>query len=72
MYYKDKTTTTPLTSGGKLKMVETIAEILDKRRLRALGFVILEGKITAREAAKLNRTKEKLPSASDVAKADDI
>ena len=37
--YKDKTTITTLTIGGKLKTVETIAEILGKRRLRALGFV---------------------------------
>ena len=69
LYYKGKNT--PLTNRGELKPVETIAEILGKGRIRDLGFDMPTGKGTAREAVKLNRVKEKLPSASDVAKADD-
>ena len=65
-------TTKGRTSGGELKLVEKIAEILSKKRLRNLGFAIPRGKITAREAVMLNRVKEELPSASDIAKADDI
>ena len=57
---------------GELKTVETIAEILGKERIRDLGFDMPIGKVTARQAVKLNRVKEELPSASDAAKADDI
>ena len=49
-----------------------IADILGKNRLCNLGFDIPKGKLTAWEAVMLNKVKEELPSASDVAKADDI
>ena len=58
--------------GGKLRVVGAIEEILGKKRLCNLGFEIPTGKVTARQAIKLNRVEEKLPSASDIAKADDI
>ena len=45
---------------------------LSKEGLRNLGFDIPSGKITARQAVMLNEMEKELPSASDVAKADDI
>ena len=57
---------------GELKTIGTIAEILGKNRLHKLDFKIPKDEITARQATTLNRVKEELPSASDVAKADDI
>ena len=71
LYYKGKGK--PLTIGrGKLRLVGAIAEILGKGGLRNLGFAIPTGKVTAQQAVMLNRVEEKLPSASDVDKADDI
>ena len=71
LYYKSKSK--PLTNGGgKLRMVKEIKKMLGKERLHALGFDIPKGKVTAQEAVMLNRVEEKLPSVSDVAKADDI
>ena len=67
LYYRGKST--PLTTKkGELRSVGAIGETLGKERLRDLGFVIPTGK----QAVMLNRVEEKLPSASDVAKADDI
>ena len=62
----------PLTTKGELKSVGMIADILGKNRLRNLGFDIPRGKVTAWEAVMLNEVTEKLPSESDVDKADDI
>ena len=62
----------PLTTEGKLKSVGMIADILGKNRLRRLGFNILVGPITARQAIMLNKAAEELPSESDITKADDI
>ena len=45
-------------------------KILGKGRLHKLGF--FEDKVTAEQVEMLNRVEEELPSASDVAKADDI
>ena len=71
LYYKGKSM--PLTiRGRKLRLVSVIAEILGKEELHDLGFDIPMGKVTARQAVMLNRVEEELPSASDVAKADDI
>ena len=56
---------------GKLKSVGVIVETLGKEGLCELGFDIPRGKLTARQAEMLNRVEEELPSASDVAKADD-
>ena len=53
-------------------MVTAILEILVKEELCELGFDIPRDKITAQHAVMLNKTKEELPSTSDVAKADDI
>ena len=62
----------PLTTEGKLKSVRMIADILGKNRLRKLGFNILVGRITARQAVMLNKAAEELPSEFDITGADDI
>ena len=62
----------PLTTEGKLKSVIMIADILGKNRFRRLGFNIPVGKVTAWQAVMLNKAAEKLPSESDITKADDI
>ena len=49
-----------------------LADILDKNRLRRLGFNIPVGRITARQAVMLNKAAEELPSESDITKAHDI
>ena len=49
-----------------------LADILGKNRLRRLGFNLLVGKVTARQAVMLNKVAEELPSESDITKADDI
>ena len=48
-----------------------IADTSGKNRLHNLGFDIPRGKVTAREAVMLKKVKKELPSASDVAKADE-
>ena len=45
---------------------------MGKEGLRDLCYNIPRGKVTARQAAALNRVEEEFPSVSDVAKADDI
>ena len=62
----------PLTIEGKLKSVGMIADILGKKRLHRLSFNIPVGKITAHQAALLNKAAEELPSESDITGADDI
>ena len=62
----------PLMTEGKLKSVGMLADILDKNRLRRLGFNIPVGKVTARQAVMLNKAAEELPSASDITGVDDI
>ena len=69
-YHRSKSE--PLTTEEKLTLVGMIADILGKNRLRNLGFDIPKDKLTAQQAVMLNRVKEELPSASDIAKADDI
>ena len=62
----------PLTTEGKLKSVGMLADMLDKNRLRRLGFSIPVGKLTARQAVMLNKAAEELTSESDITKANDI
>ena len=61
-----------MTTGGKLKSVGMLADILGKNRLRRLGFNIPVGCITAQQAIMLNKAAEELPSESDITKGDDI
>ena len=62
----------PLMTEGKLKSVGMLVDILDKNRLRRLGFNIPVGKVTAQQAVMLNKAAEELPSESDITGADDI
>ena len=62
----------PVTIEGKLKSVGMLAAILDKNRLRRLGFNIPVGRVTARQAVMLNKAAEELPSESDITKADEL
>ena len=62
----------PLTTKGKLKSVEMLADILGKNRLRRLGFNIPVGELMARQAVMLNKAAEELSSESDITKLDDI
>ena len=62
----------PLTTEGKLKSVEMIADVLVRNRLHKLGFNIPVGRIAARQAVMLNKAAEELPSESDITRADDI
>ena len=58
---------------GKLRSADAIAEIFGKEGLRDLGFdILIEGKIMARQAIKLNKVEEELSSTSDLVKVDDI
>ena len=70
LYYRGKRK--PLTTKGVLKSVGMLADILGKAGLRNLGFDILRGKVTARQAVMLNKAAEELPSESDITRADDI
>ena len=62
----------PLTTEGKLKSVEMLADILGKNRLRRLCFNIPVGRITARQAVMLNKAALELPSESDITKVDEL
>ena len=55
-----------------LKLVGMLVDILGKGGLHNLGFDIPRGKVTARQAAMLNKAAEELLSASDITKVDDI
>ena len=71
LYFRDKSK--PLTTKkGVLKSVKEIMKILSKEGLRDLDFNVSKGKITAWQAAMLNKVEEEIPSASDVDKAGDI
>ena len=66
-------TRTHLLKSLKLRLVCEIADkILGKNKVRTLGFNISVSKITAWEAVMQNRVEEEPPSASDMAKADEI
>ena len=69
LYYRGKRK--PSTTKGVLKSVGMLADILGKGGLRNLGFDIPRGKVTAWQAVMLNKAAEKLPSESDITKADD-
>ena len=73
LYFRDLDK--PLTTRGRLKTVLTIGDTLGKARLIEMGFVIPEH-LNARDFVKLRQVQreieEKLPSASDITKADEI
>ena len=49
-----------------------VSDILGKGGLRNLVFDIPRGTLTVQQAVILNKAQEELPSASDIAKADEI
>ena len=71
MYFRDKSNSLTNKKGG-LKSAEEIMKILGKEGLSNLGFNIPKGKVTARQAAMLNKVGEEIPSASGVDKVGDI
>ena len=71
LYYKGNVN--PLTTKKwELRRVGVLANRLGKEGLRDLGFHVPVGKITARQFMASYRAGSQLPSASDIAKADDI
>ena len=69
--FKDKRK--PLTTReGKIRMVKEIRKILGDGGLRELDFNVPKGKVTAQQAILLNVVEEEQPSASDIAKVNDI
>ena len=63
----------PLTNeDGKLRTFGRFKSILDKNRLRDLGFDIPRGKVKPQEAAVLDKAEEEMTSTSDIAKVDNI
>ena len=54
-----------------LKSAKEIVKILGKEGLHNLGFNVSKGKVTALQAAMLNKVEEEIPSASDVDKVGD-
>ena len=63
----------PLTTKiGGLKSAKEIIKILGKEGLQDLDFNVSKGKVTARQAAMLNKAEEEIPSVSDVDKVGDI
>ena len=76
LYFRDLDK--PLTTRGRLKTILTIGDILGKKGLTKLGFVIEDGK-SARDAIKLEQVRRdieqkrrELPSASAINRANDI
>ena len=70
LYYRGKRK--PLTTKGVLNSVGMLADILGKGGLQNLGFDILRGEVTARQAVMLNKAAEEPPFESDITGADDV
>ena len=62
----------PLTRKGRLKPYESLIRILGKNRIYNLGFDISEWSLSRKQAVALNKAQEEMPSASEIAKMDDI
>ena len=60
-----------MTKRGELKTVKELVKILGVKGLCDLGYNVSEGQ-SARDFVKNKKAKEKLPSVSDITKADDI
>ena len=71
LYYKENDGKPLMTRKGKLRTVKELVKILGIKGLRDLGHNVPEGQ-SSLDFIKMKRTKEKLPSASDITKADDI
>ena len=62
----------PLTRKGHLKPNKFLIRISGKNRIYNLGFNISEWPLSRKQAVALNKAQEELPSASDIAKVNDI
>ena len=71
LYYKENDGKPLMTKKGNLRTVKELVKILGVKRLRDLGYNVPERQSTL-DFIKMKRAKEKLPSASDITKADDI
>ena len=71
LYYKENDGKILMTEKGELRTVKELVKILGIKGLRDLGYNVPEGQST-RDFIKIKKAKEKLPSASDITKADDI
>ena len=71
LYYKENDGKPLTTKKGGLRTVKESVKILGIKGLRDLGYNVPEGQ-SARDFIKMKRAKEKLPSALDITKAEDI
>ena len=71
LYYKENDGKPLTTNKGNLRTVKELVKILGANGLHYLGYNVPKGQ-SALDFIKMKRAKEKLPSASDIAKADDI
>ena len=68
LYYKENNGKPLMTKKGELRTVKELVKILG---IKSLGYNVPEGQ-SARDFIKMKKAKEKLPSASDITKADNI
>ena len=71
LYYKENDGKPLMTKKGKLRTVKELVKIVGIKGLRDLGYNVPEGQSDL-DFIKMKRAKEKLPSASDITKVDDI
>ena len=71
LYYKENDGKPLTTKKGELRTVKELVKILGVKGLHNLGYNVPEGQ-SARDFVKMKKAKEKLPSASDITKVDDI
>ena len=71
LYYQENNGKPLTTKKGELRTVKELVKILGIRGLRDLGYNVPEGQ-SARDFIKMKTAKEKLPSALDITKADNI
>ena len=71
LYYKENNGKPLATKKGELRTVKELVKILGIKGLCNLGYNVPEGQ-SARDFIKMKKAKEKLPSASDITKADNI
>ena len=71
LYYKENDGKPLMTKKGNLRTVKELVKILGTNGLRDLGYNVPKGQSTL-DFIKMKRAKEKLPSASDITKVDDI
>ena len=71
LYYKENNGKPLMTEKGNLRTVKELVKILGVKGLHNLGYNVPEGQ-PALDFIKMKKTKEKLPSVSDITNVDDI